>query len=141
MNKIRTFRDLVVWQKAIALCLRVYRTSEAFPRNERFGMVSELRMTVRSVAYNIAEGHRRRSTLEYVRFLDIACGSVAKLETQIVLARELEYLDRTVSNLLLSDLAEVERMLAALMRCLRQRIQSCDGRPSGSKLSLDPSAP
>lgn len=64
MRAIRTFRDLVVWQKAFELCVDVYRITELYPDRERYGMIAELRKTARSVLYNIAEGHKRFSTLE-----------------------------------------------------------------------------
>jgi four helix bundle protein len=121
---VRTFRDLLVWQKSFDLCRHVYRVTAGFPSHERFGLTAELRKTVGSIPYNIAEGHRRSSTLEYIRFLDIACGSAAELETQFLLSNALGYLDQKASELLLESLAEVERMLAALMRILRQKMRS-----------------
>jgi len=122
MRAIRTFRDLVVWRKAFELCLDVYRITESFPDRERFGMISELRKTARSVLYNIAEGHKRFSTLEYVRFLDIADGSAAELETQFYLSKALSYLDDQSWDMLVQRLLEIERMLAALKRSLRKRL-------------------
>ena len=122
MRCIRTFRDLVVWRKAFELCLDVYRITEGFPDRERYGMVTELRKTARSVLYNIAEGHKRFSTLEYVRFLDIADGSAAELETQFYLSKALSYLDDQSWEMLVQRLLEVERMLAALKRSLRKRL-------------------
>lgn len=121
-TRIRTFRDLLVWRKAFQLCIDVYRVTEAFPRHERYGLAADLRKTSRSIPYNIAEGHRRTSTLEYVRFLDIACGSAAELETQFLLGRALAYTDEKVSSSLLLSLSDIERMLAALIRKLRQRL-------------------
>jgi four helix bundle protein len=91
------------------------------PRHERYGLATDLRKTARSIPYNIAEGHRRTSTLEYIRFLDIACGSAAELEAQFLLGRALGCTDEKLSIRLLSGLAEVERMLAALMRKLREK--------------------
>ena len=129
---IRTFRDLVVWRRAFALCVEVYRLTEAFPNCERFGLSAELRKTARSVMYNIAEGHRRRSTLEYVRFLDIARGSAGELETQLLLAQALGYLDRNASLDLLNALAEIDRMLSTLMRRLRDRVARTSKASSGS---------
>ena len=117
----RTFKDLVVWQKAFELCLRLYRATRSFPTEERFGLTAELRKTARSVVCNIAEGHRRRSTAEYVRFLDISSGSAAELETQLLLAAELRYFDKNEAHSLLALHGEVERMLAALMRSLEER--------------------
>jgi four helix bundle protein len=119
--RVRTFRDLVVWQRAFALCVEVYRVTEAFPAQERYGMVAELRKTARSVVYNIAEGHRRKSSLEYIRFLDIARGSAAELETQLLLAQALRYLDDALSVRLPSALSFVDRMLTTLMQRVHER--------------------
>ena len=128
MSVVRTFHDLVVWRKAFELCLDVYRVTASFPSHEKYGITSELRKTSRSVPYNIAEGHRRRSTIEYIRFLDIAHGSAAELETQLYLSRALTYLDEQGTDVLLQRLFEVERMLTALERSLRLR----QSRPSPS---------
>jgi four helix bundle protein len=128
VSGIRTFHDLVVWRKAFELCLDVYRATESFPRHEKFGIISELRKTARSVAYNIAEGHRRFTTVEYIRFLDIAHGSAAELETQLFLSRALSYLDEPSADILVRRLQEIERMLAGLKQRLRARL----ARPSPS---------
>lgn len=120
-NPIRSFKDLIVWQKAFQLCLDVYRLSAGFPKDERFGMTLELRKTARSILYNIAEGHQRRSTLEYIHFLSIAAGSRAELETQLLLASSLGYLSKEQSEGLLSLSAEIAKLLAALIRSLRDK--------------------
>ena len=77
----RTFKDLIVGQRAFELVIAVYRATDALPVHERHGLTAELRKTARSVAYNVAEGHRRASTAEYVRFLDIARGSGIRVPT------------------------------------------------------------
>jgi len=118
---IRTFKDLVVWQKAFQLTLAVYRAAEGLPIHERYGLTSELRKTARSIAYNIAEGHRRASTPDYIRFLDIARGSAAELETQFLLGEALGYLEPKVWRMFLARLGDIDRMLAALVRELRRR--------------------
>jgi four helix bundle protein len=112
----------MVWQKALELCLDVYRVTEGFPKHEQFGLTSELRKTARSVAYNIAEGHQRASTPDYVRFLRISMGSAAELETQLFIARALEYLDDPTHELLVRRLKEIDRMLAGLQRRLLARL-------------------
>ena len=122
-TSVRTYRDLIVWQKAFELCRRVYGATSSFPREERFGLTAEARKTSRSVVYNIAEGHKRRSTAEYMRFLDIAWGSGAELETQLLLATALGYLDQNTARPLLDLYAEVDRMLGALQRSLQQRMR------------------
>lgn len=122
MVAIRSFTDLVVWRKAFELCLDLYRATEEFPERERYGLSSELRKTARSITYNIAEGHARRSTAEYVHFLDISDGSAAELETQLYLSRALGYIDEQASTLLLKRLKEVQRMLGRLKERLRARL-------------------
>lgn len=118
---VRSFKDLIVWQRAFELCIQVYRATDRYPRTETFGLSRDLRRTARSVSYNIAEGHRRRSTLEYLRFLDISCGSVAELETQLLLSKALGYLDDPTFERLASTLREVDVMLDGLKRSLRRR--------------------
>jgi four helix bundle protein len=119
---IKTFRDLLVWQKAFDLCVEIYRLSGEFPRHELYGLSSELRKTSRSVVCNIAEGHKRRSTREYIHFLRIAAGSEAELESQILLSERLGYIQNDTAEGIHRRLAEIERMLAALIRSLTSRL-------------------
>jgi four helix bundle protein len=85
-------------------------------------MTNELRKTARSVLYNIAEGHQRSSTLEFIRFVQISLGSAAELETQLLLSRALGYLEEQAHDLLLLRLKEVDRMLTGLQQSLRRRL-------------------
>ena len=121
-TQIRTFKDLLVWQKAIDLSVEVYRLTRSFPGQERYGLTAETRKTSRSVPYNIAEGHKRGSTAEYIRFLGIAAGSAAELETQLLLAGRLGYLKGNTAEAVLALHAEVERMLDSLIRSLKAKI-------------------
>jgi four helix bundle protein len=118
---IRTFKDLVVWQKAFRLAVQMYELTRRFPAEEKYGLSAELRRTARSVAYNVAEGHKRGTTPEYLRFLHIAAGSAAELETQLLLARALCYLSEEEATSVLALHGDVERMLAALLNKLRSR--------------------
>lgn len=115
---IRSFRDLIAWRKALALCADIYLATDKLPRHERFGLCAELRKTARSVVYNIAEGQRRGRTLEFRRFLDISRGSAGELSTQVELCGALGYLQREVFEGLLQEVDEVERLLAGLKRSL-----------------------
>jgi four helix bundle protein len=119
---IRTYKDLWVWQKAIDLSVEVYRLTRSFPSHERYGLTAETRKTSRSVPYNIAEGHKRGSTAEYIRFLGIAAGSAAELETQLLLAGRLGYLKGNTAEAVLALHAEVEMMLDSLIRSLKAKI-------------------
>lgn len=88
-GEIRSFRDLIAWQKAMALARLVYKASTDFPDSERFGLVPQIRRAAVSIPSNIAEGYGRRRTQEYIRFLDIAKGSLCEVETQMILAHDL----------------------------------------------------
>jgi four helix bundle protein len=120
-KQIKSFKDLVVWQKAFDLCLAIYGATRSFPSDERFGMTAELRKTARSIPYNIAEGHKRPTTADYLRFLGIAQGSGGELETQLLLAERLAYLTHEQAQPLLDRYREVERMMAGLTRSLDRR--------------------
>jgi four helix bundle protein len=122
--KLVSYRDLIVWQKALALCCDVYKATRGFPSEERCGLTAEARKTARSVVSNIAEGHRRHSTAEYIRFLRIARGSGAELETQIILASRLTYLEDRPANALLAGADEIERMLVALIRAMQAKLEN-----------------
>jgi four helix bundle protein len=110
-KRVQSFRDLVVWQKAFALCIAVYQVTARLPSEERFGLVPELRKTARSIAYNIAEGQRRSTRRDFARFLDIALGSSAELLTQLLLCEALRYVSPPASARLISDAEDVSRML------------------------------
>ena len=119
---IKTFKDLIVWQKAFGLSVEIYCLSSEFPRHELFGLASELRKTSRSIAYNIAEGYKRWSTVEYIRFLRISAGSAAELETQVLLADRLGYSPKDAARRIGEMLSEIVRMLDALIRSLKSRL-------------------
>jgi four helix bundle protein len=113
-------RELLVWQKAFALCIATYDATEGFPSHERFGLAGELRKTARSVVCNIAEGHRRVSRKEFLRFLNIAHGSAAELHTQLLIATARSYIAKDSASRLLASIEEVNRMLSGLTASLKQ---------------------
>jgi four helix bundle protein len=117
--KIERYEDLIAWQKAHALVLRVYSATQSFPADERFGLTSQIRRAAVSIPSNIAEGFGRHSRPDYLRFLDMALGSTYEVQTQLRLARDLKYLDDPAA---LSEVAEVERILNGLIRSLRNKI-------------------
>jgi len=114
---IQSFRDLSVWQKSMDLSVLVYRSTEGFPRSEMFGLTSQLRRASVSIPSNIAEG-KAIGGQSYPRHLRIAHGSEAELQTQIELARRLQFLTADEANLVLKDASEVGRMLVGLIRSL-----------------------
>ncbi|MDE3235251.1 MAG: four helix bundle protein [Bacteroidota bacterium] len=115
MSEIKTYRDLLVWQKSMSLVSEIYRFSKAFPSSEIYGLVSQLRRSAISIPSNIAEGYGRRSTGDYKRFLQIAVGSLFELQTQIEIAYRLEYVDESNFNFLSEKTSELDRMLHSLI--------------------------
>ncbi len=115
---MKDFRKLKVWYKAYQLVLRIYKASAAFPRDELYGLTSQLRRSSVSIPANIAEGCGRRGDPELARFLQIAMGSASELECHLLLARDLGLLKSSVAEPFLSDVTEVKRMLATFVRKL-----------------------
>ncbi len=90
---LKNYKELKVWQKSYELCLKIYRITAKFPKEERYGLTSQIRRAAVSVPSNIAEGYGRKTTPEYIRFLYIAYGSNCELETQILLSGDLGYIE------------------------------------------------
>jgi four helix bundle protein len=122
MSEVRSYRDLLVWQRAMDLALAVYSLSRSFPECERFALVSQLRRAAVSVPSNIAEGHVRSSTRDFLRFLSIAAGSLAEIETQLLLSHRLDYVDAQRMNVTLKDADELGRMIRGLQASLSSRL-------------------
>jgi len=121
-NMLQSYRDLLVWQKALELAVRIYRVSERFPKSEIYGLTSQLRRAAVSVPSNIAEGYGRGSRKEYLQFLSVAQGSLKELETQIILAQRLSYTSEIEAEGTLSESGTVGKMLGGLMRSLRTKV-------------------
>jgi four helix bundle protein len=115
---VQSYRDLIAWQKAMDLVAAVYCCTQTFPKAETYGLVSQLRRAAVSVPSNIAEGHARQSTGEFRQFLGHACGSHVEIETQIIIAERLGYVDSTKSVPLLDRTAEIGKILSGLPRAL-----------------------
>ena len=120
---IRSYRDLVVWQKAMSLVELVYRIAKSFPDDERFALVSQLKRASVSVPSNIAEGYGRHSTSDYIRFLQIALGSLYEIETQLELSVRLKFILSDEVKEALDLCSEIEKMLVALVLTLRTKIK------------------
>lgn len=112
--RIKTYRDLLVWQKSMALVTEIYRLLKSFPKDETYGLASQIRRCAVSVPSNIAEGYGRNSTNDYIRFLYIATASLYELQTQIEIALNLQYLSKTDFDKLYESSREIERMLSSL---------------------------
>src|SRR5262249_39621955 len=111
---MQRFTRLAVWQYGHALTLAIYEATRCFPREELFGLVSQLRRASVSVTCNIAEGSKRRHRPDYARFLNLAEASTAEMETLLMLSRDLGYLNAQKTANLLGDIDRVARMLSAL---------------------------
>ena len=121
-NHIQSHRDLIAWQKAVDLVVSVYRVSKAFPKEETYGLTSQLRRAAVSVPANIAEGQGRRSKAEFSHFLGNARGSLLELDTHLEVALRLDYLGTQEHSLLRGQIHEVGRILNGLMRSLTSNL-------------------
>ena len=120
-KKIRTYRDLVVWQKAMAYVTSIYEATRTFPKEELYGLVAQLRRSAVSIPSNIAEGFGRRARADYVRFLQIALGSLYETQTQMEIATNLGYLAIQSSAPVYESSREIERMLWSLTNKLNEK--------------------
>jgi four helix bundle protein len=120
-TKPSSYKDLLVWQKGIALVKHIYRLTTVFPGDEKYGLVSQMRRAAVSVPSNIAEGQARHSTGEFVQFVSHAEGSVAELETQLIIAVELGYCNLAHVQEAFELILELRKMLNALRRKLLAR--------------------
>jgi len=117
-GKIRNFRDLDIWKLGKKLVVDVYKVTQSFPKEESYGLVSQMRRAAISIPSNIAEGFNRFHNKEYRQFLYIAIGSCAELETQVEIAFELKYLGEISKNELLEAIDHESRMLRNLIKKL-----------------------
>src|SRR5690242_1163440 len=122
--KVQSYRDLLVWQKAMELVVECYKFVSSLPKNETYGLISQVQRAAVSIPANIAEGHGRDHLGDYLRHLSIANGSLKELETHLLLAVELGYVSRDQINPVMNMAAEVGRMLTGLTRKLRGPLTS-----------------
>lgn len=118
---VRSYRDLKVWQRAKNLAVSVYGLTKIFPKDELYGLTSQIRRAAVSVPSNIAEG-QGRSTRDYLRFIDIAYGSLSELETQLEIALDLQYVSEDNLRPLLADTEEIGKMLNGLSQSLKAKL-------------------
>ena len=117
---VRNYSELIAWQKAMNLVEGIYTATKRFPKEELYGLTSQVRRATVSIPSNIAEGQGRKSTNEFLHHLSIAYGSLREVETQILIAGRLHYLDQQEINRLLELSAEVGRLINGLSHSLRQ---------------------
>ncbi len=113
--RVRSYRDLHVWQRAKAFAVEIYRVTEPFPRKEQYCLTDQIRRAAVSIPSNIAEGHIKRSDKVLANHLDIALGSAAELDTQLEIALEVGYLETQIYQALAAELQEITKMLFGLL--------------------------
>ena len=119
---INSFRDLEVWKKGRALVKRVYLLSKKFPPEEIYCLTKQIRRAVISVPSNIAEGHSRSGTKDFIQYISISIGSLAEVETQLLLALDLEYISEPDAQPVIHNIHELQRMLHSLRTSLRSKL-------------------
>lgn len=115
------FRKLLIWQKSMALITKIYFSTNNFPKEEIFGLTSQIRRSSISIPSNIAEGSGRESDKDFLRFLNISTGSLFEMQTQLEIAKNITYLNQEEFNNLYEDSREVERMLVAFIKKIKDR--------------------
>lgn len=132
--KIKSYRELKVWSLAMELVENIYSHTTSFPHEEKFGLSSQLRRAAVSVPSNIAEGHSKQSSKEYLRHISIAMGSLAELETQVELSKRLNYVNAESLNELISCMDEIGKMLRGIQKTMKAKLSKVNS-------SLQPLAP
>jgi len=115
---IESYRSLLVWQKSVDFVVLVYRLLGCFPKNEQYGLISQMQRAAVSIPSNIAEGKERQSDRDFARFVTIALGSLAELETQLLIAQRLGYLNETDCQEATAQADEIGKMLRSLRKTL-----------------------
>ena len=119
-KNLHDHKELIAWQKAIELVEEVYKMTQTFPKEEMFGIISQMRRCSISIPSNIAEGHSRNSSGEFKQFLGIAKGSSAELETQLIIAQKLGYITNAKLGEVNSLLVDVRKLISGLLRSLNK---------------------
>ena len=127
--QIRSFRDLRVWQGGIEIVQAIYAITESFPRHELYGLSSQIQRATVSIPSNIAEGHARESTKEYLQHISIAQASVAEVETQLEIAKRLGYISSDHCDVLSDQLSQLGKQLYALRNALLNSKAKSAGSP------------
>lgn len=113
---MRNFRNLKIWEKSHNLTLTIYKFTSSFPKEELYGLTSQMRRSSSSIPSNIAEGCGRNSQPQFARFLNIAFGSASELEYQLILSKDLGFIDEEAFDSLLDKVTEIKRMLTSLLK-------------------------
>ena len=115
-----TFRDLKMWQKPMQLVTNFYQETKSFPKEEIYGLTSQIRRASISIPSNIAEGFGRQGKKDYLRFLNVAISSLFELQTQLEISKNLYYLEQSKFDILFEDTREIERMLSSYIKKIKK---------------------
>jgi four helix bundle protein len=118
---LKNYKELRVWQRSYTFCFEIYRITKSFPIEEKYGLTSQIRLAAISVPSNIAEGYGRKTRGEYIQALYIAYGSLCELETQIILAGDLNFIMAEKTEIFQKEIGDIERMLKGLIKSLENK--------------------
>ncbi len=121
--KINSYRNLIVWQKSVALVTDIYTLTKSFPQEEKFGIVSQLNRASVSIPSNIAEGWGRESSKNYLQFLRISRGSLMETETLLEISKNLNYINESEFKAISDNIEEVSKILQGLIKSIQQKIK------------------
>ena len=119
---MKTHKDLDVWKDAVEFTTNVYRTTQVFPKSELYGLISQLRRAAVSIVSNIAEGAARQSTKEFIQYLYHALGSASEVETQLIVSRNMDYIDPAVYESLSLKQTQLSKMISGMIKSLKKRL-------------------
>lgn len=118
---MNTFRDLLIWQKSMTLVTEIYQLTNLFPKEEIYGLTSQIRRSSISIPSNIAEGYGRDGNNDYLRFLNISISSLFEIQTQLEISFNLKYINENQFNKINGESREIERMLSVFIRKIKER--------------------
>lgn len=118
---VKDFKELIVWQKSSDLVVEAYKLTKDFPKEELYGLISQIRRAAVSIPTNISEGYSRKSTNEFIQFVHIALSSASELETLLCLSNRLSFLSKNDNELVANHICEVKRLLRGLINSLKAR--------------------
>ena len=121
-SKLASYKNLIVWQKAIEFVTVIYKTTKLFPSDEKFNLITQINRAVISVPVNIAEGYGRESSKNYLQFLRISRGSILELETLLLISKNLNYLPIEDYEKLTENLNEISKLLQGLIKSIQNKI-------------------
>ncbi|PWU23861.1 four helix bundle protein [Candidatus Cerribacteria bacterium 'Amazon FNV 2010 28 9'] len=116
---MQSYKELIVWQKSVEFVTNLYKITQTFPKFETYGLSNQMQRAAVSIASNIAEGYQRQTRKEYLQFLFTAYGSSSEVETQLIIAKNLRYIDQQKMNELLDNITTIQKMLNALIKKLK----------------------